>query len=262
MEKIGIIGATGWLGRALGRRLLAEGWPEAGLVLLNRSGDRAPYADHPGVIWAPDAEALCAQCETVVLSVRPEDFPMPGFAPGAALVISFMAGWSVQALQDLAPAARIVRAMPNAGAETGHSYTPWLAGPGIGAADAAHVARVLGVMGQQDRIETEDQLHYLSALSGSGAAYPALMARAMLADAMARGLPEPIAQRAVEAVICGSAPLLAGKLDTLADLLAAYHSYRGITAAGLAAAEAAGFETALHDALAAAFEKAKTMRPG
>ena len=57
----------------------------------------------------------------------------------------------------------------------------------------------------------------------------------------------------------GSTGLLAGKLAEVPALLDAYMSYRGITAAGLAAAEAAGFEQAIRSALSAAMAKAEAM---
>lgn len=211
------------------------------------------------MIWARDAQELFELCETVVLSVRPDDFPVPGFAPEKHLLISFMAGWSLSQLQEKAPEARIVRAMPNGGATSGQSFTPWLTSPGVSSADTALVARVLAAMGQEDRIETEDQLHYLSALSGSGAAYPALMARTMLGDAITFGLSKTVALRAVEAVICGSAGLLTGKLDQVDELLESYISYKGITVAGLIAAEATGFETSVRAPLSAALAKARSM---
>lgn len=258
MKRLGIIGATGWLGQALGSNLLTKGvWPEHDLVLLRRSGSNNAYAAFPRVVWARSAEEVFDLCQVVVLTVRPDDFPVPGFAPRGHLLISFMAAWSLSQLQGLAPKARIVRAMPNGGATTGQSYTPWFAGSGVNPEDAALVVQVLRVMGQEERLQTEDQLHYLSALSGSGAAYPGLMARAMLADAKAFGLPDDISLRAVEAVITGSAGLLAGKLDAVDALLASYMSYKGITAAGLSAADDAGFTTAIRKALGKAYAKAK-----
>lgn len=263
MSRLGIIGATGWLGQALGEGLLAQGlWPAQELVLLNRSGPSAKYAAFPGVIWARDAAELCAQCDTIVLSVRPEDFPVPGFSAGNQLLLSFMAAWSIDRLRTLAPQARIARAMPNGGASTRQSYSPWVAGLEVNAADAALVQRLLSAIGSEDRVPSEAQLDYLSALSGSGAAYPALMAQAMLAHARRNGLSERVATRAVEAVVCGSAGLLAGRMDALAELLDAYLSYRGITAAGLTAAQAAGFESAIAAALDAAAAKASTMIAG
>ena len=255
--KLGIIGATGWLGQALGLRLVQLGlWDAGDLVLSNRAGNRSAYAAHPKAVWA-DVAGLCAASDVIVIAVRPEDFPLQGFDPAAKLVISFMTVWSLAKLRALYPNARIVRAMPNGAAPVGASYTPWV-GAGLGAGDAALVARILSAMGGQDAVLDEAQLDYLAALSGSGSAYPALMAQAMLRDALARGVPEAVAKAAVEAVICGSAPFLAGKMGELDALLNTYRAYKGVTAAGLDAAEA-GLHQAITDALAAASAKAQAL---
>ncbi len=244
--KLGILGGTGWLGGALAARLVADGWPEADLVLTNRSGPRG----FPLAQWATSAEV--AKADVVVVAVRPEDFPTPGFAP-RGLVISFATVWTLEKLRAFAPQARIVRAMPNSGAPQGASYTPWVGD--IGPEDAKLVARILGALGDVERLETEAQLDYMAALPGSGMAYPALMAQAMLGHARAFGLPEAVAQRAVEAVVVQAAQGLAGRIGDLDAVLELYRSYKGVTAAGIAAAEP-GMVEALQAALDAAFAKA------
>ncbi|MCF1708970.1 NAD(P)-binding domain-containing protein [Tabrizicola sp. J26] len=255
--RLGILGATGWLGQGLGLGLIAKGlWPADRLVLLNRSGKAGGYADQP-VIWARDAADLCARADILVLSTRPEDFPPERFDAGGRLVISFMTAWTLAKLSARWPTARIVRAMPNGGASIGQSYTPWVA-PSLSEADTALVARILSAMGAEDRVADESQLDYLTALSGSGPAYPALLAQAMLTDALARGLPQWVAERAVEAVICGSAPFLEGRMGSLREILDSFLSYRGVTAAGMAAAGPA-FDRTMHDALAAAEATARAM---
>ncbi|MBE2276094.1 MAG: NADP oxidoreductase [Rhodobacteraceae bacterium] len=258
--RIGILGGTGWLGQALGLALLRGGIVAPGdLVILNRSGAAPGYADFPGVTLVRDMAALQAQAGPLVLSVRPEDFPVPGFAPGARLLISFMAAIPMGRLQALAPDARIVRAMPNGGASTGRSYSPWFAGGDLPAGDIALTRRLLAAIGTEDRVDSEDHLDILSALSGSGPGYPALMAQAMHAKALALGLPPAIAERAVEAVVAGSAAGLAGGVPGAGEIVAALKSYRGITAAGLDAAEAAGFSRALDAALDAAVATARRL---
>ena len=257
MARIGILGGTGWLGQALGLGLLNRGLAAPDdLVLLNRSGRAPGYAAHPGVRMACDMGELQDLCGPLVLSVRPEDFPVPGFAPGPRLLISFMAMVPMARLRALAPGARIVRAMPNGGASTGTSYSPWYA-EDLPEADAAQVRWLLSAIGTEDRVETEDQLDILTALSGSGPAYPALMAVALLDKAKALGLPDRVARRAVEAVVAGSAAGLAGRVDEAAAIVAALKGYRGITAAGLEAAEAAGFANALAAAMDAAVAAAR-----
>lgn len=253
--KLGILGATGWLGRAQGLRLLGQGWAASDLVVLNRSGKVGRYAGMP-VTWAKDAADLCAQSDVLILSVRPDDFPPVGFDAGDRLVISFMTAWTLAKLRARWPQARIARAMPNGGAPLGQSFTPWVGD--LGAEDAALVSRLLSAMGAEARVADEGQLDYLSALSGSGSAYPALMAQAMLADARSRGLPEAVALQAVEAVICGSADFLRERMAEVGAVLDDYRSYKGITDAGITAAEP-GLTRAIHEALAAATAKAQAM---
>lgn len=248
--KLGVLGATGWLGGALCNRLVAQGiWAEADLVLANRSGPKG----FARATWA-DA-ATVARADVVVVAVRPEDFPTPGFA-AEGLVISFATVWTLEKLRRLAPRARIVRAMPNSGAPAGRSYTPWVGD--VGAQDAELVTRVLGAMGEVVRLETEDQLDYMAALPGSGMAYPAVMARAMLTHARGFGLPEEVARRAVQAVVVEAAAGLSGRMADLDAVLELYRSYQGVTAAGIAAAEP-GIAAALTAALDAALAKARDL---
>lgn len=250
---LGIVGATGWLGQGLGLNLLRRGWPAERLVLLNRSGPSPAYDGFPGVIWVRDMADLLARSGPVVLSTRPEDFPLPGFAPGDRLLISFMAVHRMAHLAALAPQARIVRAMPNGAAPEGRSWTPWLGD--VGAEDAALVRHLLSAIGAEARVETEDQIDILTALSGSGPAYPALLAQALLAAAAEAGLPDHLALPAVEAVINGSA---AGfRVAEAEAVIATMQGYRGITAAGLDAANAAGFGPAVLAAIRAAVAKAR-----
>ena len=253
--RVGILGATGWLGQAQGLRLIGQGWAARDLVVLNRSGKLGGYAGQP-VVWARDAADLCEQSGVLILSVRPQDFPPEGFDAGDRLVISFMTAWTLAKLRARWPDARIVRAMPNGGAPLGQSFTPWVGD--VSDTDAALASRILSAMGAEARVADEGQLDYLSALSGSGSAYPAFMAQAMLADARSRGLPEVVALQAVEAVICGSAEFLRGRIDQVRAVLDDYRSYKGITDAGITAAEP-GLTRAIADALAAATAKARAM---
>ncbi|WP_139081263.1 pyrroline-5-carboxylate reductase family protein [Rubellimicrobium roseum] len=63
---------------------------------------------------------------------------------------------------------RVVWAMPNAAAETGRSYRPWLAGRAVIAADRAIVRALLARVGTKDEVRDEGEIDYLTALSGWG----------------------------------------------------------------------------------------------
>lgn len=255
--RVGIIGATGWLGSALGSRLLADGIVRQDqLVALNRSGPRGTYHGR-AVTWASDATELADLSDVIVVSVRPEDWTDLKLRAPGKLVLSFMAG--VTSAQLSASGGRIVRAMPNAAAEVGTSYSPWWADATVTTDDRQAVTRILSAIGTSDEIAEEAQIDLMAALPGSGAAYPALMASAMAAHMIRHGLPETTAWRMAEAAVCGGAAMLAGRISDAPGLIAAYRDYRGPTAAGIDAAEAAGFSAAIDSALSAAAAKSRAM---
>lgn len=256
--KLGIIGATGWLGSALGRRVMETGvLPPEDLILLNRSGPRESYEGQRGVTWAADVADLAARSHVIVVSVRPEDWAGLALRAEGRLVLSFMAGIGMDRLA--ACGGRIVRAMPNAAAEFGGSYSPWFAGPGVTDDDRQAVTRLLGAIGTSDELPQEGHIDLMTAVPGSGAAYPALLAQAMLGFMREQGVPEPIARKSVEAAICGGARLLEGRIETAGAFLDAYMDYKGTTAAGLQVAQAGGFDALIRDALRAATGKARTL---
>ncbi|MFC0198844.1 pyrroline-5-carboxylate reductase family protein [Paracoccus rhizosphaerae] len=256
--KIGIIGATGWLGSATGAKLLAKGVvAPCDLVLLNRSGARADYHGHSDVTWAMDVADLAGQSDVIILSVRPANWPGLGLRAPDKLLISFMAAVGLSALS--ASGARIVRAMPNAAIEIGASYSPWVAGPGVTGRDRDWVRTILSAIGTGDELATEDQIDLMTAVPGAGAAYPAFMAVAVSRWLTDRGIAPNVAWRATEGMICGGARLLEGRADQAACVLNTYRAYDGTTAAGVAAAEAHGFADCLHAALDAAVSRAQSM---
>lgn len=257
--RIGIHGGTGWLGKALGLNLLARGLPATALSLTNRRGPTEDYAQWPGVTWAMGLQDLTDKSDILVLSVRPEDYRTEGPSDFSGIVLSFMAGVPLDRLAQDWPCARLARAMPGGGATEGRAHVPWC-GPGLSAGDAAQVQDILAALGSVDRVADEAALAVLTALSGSGAAYPALMAQAMYDHALACGIAPDVAWRGVASVMCDAPELFRSGPQAVQALIDAYYGYRGITAAGMMAAGEAGLGRAVATALQAATEKAITFR--
>ncbi|MCK0197206.1 NAD(P)-binding domain-containing protein [Ancylobacter sp. 6x-1] len=254
--RIGIIGGSGWLGAAFAQAFLEKGLvaPEA-LTLSNRTGS-GPIA---GVTWTSDNQALVERSDIVILSVRPEQFLDLSMAAGDRVLLSFMAGVTIETLRARTGARRIVRTMPNAAATIGACFTPWFATPEVGPDDKARVQALLEACGSAGELGSEDEIDYVSGFTGAGPALPALLARAMIQHATARGLPPALARQAALSVVTGAAQLLAEKDADPSAIMDALIGYRGITAALLETAMAGGFESLIGTALAAGEARAREM---
>jgi pyrroline-5-carboxylate reductase len=165
----------------------------------------------------------------------------------------------MQTLLAKTGAERVVRAMPNAAAEIGLSYTPWFCSAAVSQADRAFVQSLFESCGKADEVAAEAEIDYLTALSGSGPAFPALLADALLGHALSQGLPAAIARRAVEGVVCDAGRLIAASDATPGEMVRTFMEYRGTTDAGLRAMKNAGFAEAIHAGLSAAAAKAVAM---
>ncbi|AVH45368.1 pyrroline-5-carboxylate reductase family protein [Agrobacterium tumefaciens] len=255
--RIGIIGGSGWLGGAIAAAML-----DAGIVLprdLSLSyRSECPHL-FPGAFWTSSNQALADRSDVIVLSVRPADWSTLNVNLQGKLAISVMAGIRLSGLCDRHQTQCAVRALPNAAAEVRKSYTPWTATCGVNEADRAIVRKIFDACGVQDEVLTEAEIDYLTGLTGSGPALPALLAEAMMADAIERGLDRKVAQRAVNTVLIGAGRMLERRDDCPTDTVQTFLDYRGTTAAAIEAMTDAGFGTIVRRGLSAAFEKSIRM---
>jgi pyrroline-5-carboxylate reductase len=255
--RVGIIGGNGWIGGALARAMVAAGLlPPASLTLSCRS---EPPDWLPEAVWTHDNQALADSVDIVVLSVRPQDWPRVRISAAGKLVVSVMAGVPLAAISASAGTERVVRALPNAAAEVGKSYTPWAASAAVTDADRAIVRRMFESCGTVDEVPREADIDYLSGYSGTGPAYPALLAAAMMQDAIAHGIPRDVARRAVVGLLIGTGRIFEKTGEDPAETVAAFVSYRGVTAAAIEAMVAGGFQALVSAGLSAALKKAASL---
>lgn len=255
--RIGVIGGAGWLGGAIAAAMLDAGIVEPENLSLSYRRQRPER--FPGAFWTTDNQALANRSDVVIVSVRPADWPGLIVNAEGKLVVSVMAGIRLAALCEHHQTRRVVRTLPNAAAEVRKSYTPWIATEDANETDRAIVRAVFDACGVQDEVQSEAEIDYLTGLTGSGPAFPALLAEAMMTDAIAHGLDPQVAQRAVNTLIVGAGRLLEQRDDCPTDTVQTFLDYRGTTAAAIEEMRAAGFSTAVARGLSAAFQKSVRM---
>lgn len=257
---LGIVGGGGWLGHAIARSVLDDGLvaPEA-MTLSYRSKQPAGV---PGVYLTRDNAELTARSDVIILCVRPEDWPAIEIDAGGKLIVSVMAGITLDTLAERHNTDRVIRTLPNAATELRASYTPLVAAVGVNDLDRALVRRLFESCGLVDEVATELQLDYLTGLTGTGPAYPSLMAAAMVDDAIAYGFDRTIATRAINQLFVGTGLLIEASCADPEETVKTFMAYRGVTAAGLTAMREAGLEAAVRSGLDAALQRSIQMGRG
>jgi pyrroline-5-carboxylate reductase len=254
--RVGIIGGGGWLGSALAKAMVKSG--TVSVDRLTCSFRSARPASDLGCAWTQDNGELVQNSEIVIVSVRPGDWPSIDVDASGKLVISVMAGVSVEDIKKRLGSSRIARALPNAAAEIGFSYTPYFVNSSL-PADQDKVGILFRSCGVADAVLQEDHIDYFTAMSGSGAAFPALLAEAMMNDAISRGVPAEVALRAAQQIIIGSGRLQEHGREPPSETVKAFVDYKGTTAAGINKMRQDGFDAIVSAALEAAYQKARSL---
>ncbi len=164
---VGIIGGTGWIGQGIAQHLLGQAVvsPDQ-LWIANRSGARlsGQWADSP-IHYTENHQALADACDVVILSVRPQQLVGVNFTLHSQLLLSVMAGVTIERLVELTNATSVARAMPNAAIEIGESFTPWYSRY-LSLTHQDWLRRILTAFGHAHVCENEKQLEYFTALTG------------------------------------------------------------------------------------------------
>ncbi|WP_134678788.1 pyrroline-5-carboxylate reductase [Paracoccus ravus] len=173
----------------------------------------------------------------LVIAVKPQ--MMAGVLPQLAgfgaetLVLSVAAGVTIAAYEAAFPASPIVRAMPNTPAAIGQGITAIIGNAKAGAPEMDLAEALLATVGRVVRLEAEDQMDAVTALSGSGPAYVFHMIEAMTGAGISEGLSPELALALARATVAGAGALAVHEDEDPAKLRENVTSPGGTTAAGL-----------------------------
>lgn len=267
-EKIAFIG-SGVMAEAIIAGLIREGI--ATPSQLSASGPRKERGEELksryGITPFVDNQEAVRPADVVVLSVKPQrlDRVMQALnccLKPTALVLSIVAGASIQKLSDGLGHPTIVRAMPNTPAQIGEGITVWTASSTVSPEQNTHTQQILSALGEEIFVEEESYLDMATALSGTGPAYVFLFLEAMIDAGVHLGLPRRIAEKMVEQTLRGSVDFYRNSKTHPAALRNQVTSPGGTSAAALYYLEKAGFRTAISRAVWAAYERSQELGKG
>jgi pyrroline-5-carboxylate reductase len=267
-RRIAVLGA-GTIGESLISGLLSSGWRKPGeIVATGRRKERlAELAERHGIDTTLSNTEAVAGAAMVVISVKPQDFVVLLGEIGPALssdqtVLSVAAAIPTALIESrVAPGVPVVRAMPNAPAVVHEG----IAGVCAGAhADDSHLElaeEVLSHLGAVVRVP-ESYMDAVTAVSGSGPAYFALLSEAMIEAGILLGLSRQISTDLVIQTMLGTAMLLRDEKMHPVELREAVTSPGGTTIRAVRELERAGVRAAMFNAIQAAMERSRELAGG
>ncbi|MGJ8621504.1 MAG: pyrroline-5-carboxylate reductase [Yoonia sp.] len=181
---------------------------------------------------------------------------------GQTLVISIAAGTPIATFEKiLGDQTPIVRAMPNTPAAVGRAITALIGNPKVKPEDMDLAEGLLWSIGQTVRLDSEDQMDAVTAVSGSGPAYVFHLIETLAAAGEAEGLPADLAMQLAKATVGGAGELAEDVDDSPTQLRVNVTSPNGTTQAALEVLmdEENGFPALLRRAVAAAANRSREL---
>jgi pyrroline-5-carboxylate reductase len=210
--KISFIGGGNMAEALIAGLLQSKHDPQSIHVSEPRQARRSELSEQYGIKTTAENSEAARGSDILVLAVKPQQMrdavrSLAGSLGQEATLVSIAAGVRTSSLTEwLGDAAHIVRVMPN---------TPALVSEGMSVlfSKAAAIYRqraeyVLKSCGEVAWVDHEDQLHAVTAVSGSGPAYFFLLAEMMQAAGVSLGLPKALAEKLATQTALGAGRML------------------------------------------------------
>ena len=242
IARYAIIG-LGKIGTAIAKSLIKSGVDPSSISGSVRRVESIARVRHelPGVFVSNNNAEVVKDADVVILAVKPYQVPdalMPirDVLTNDQLLISVVAGVTTGIIEDLVPS-KVVRAMPNIGIIIERGVTAVAPGSRVSEDDVRRACEIFSSMGRCV-VVNERYMDAITAISGSGPAFIALILEALWEAGLLLGIPTDI-----------SWELAVGTLETSAELLRVKRPWEvveevttpgGVTIRGIKVAEEGG----------------------
>jgi pyrroline-5-carboxylate reductase len=191
---------------------------------------------------------LCQVLEEVSSHVSPE-----------ALVVSIVAGATMDTIQRMLKVAAVVRVMPNTPAQIGLGISVWTATEATTAEQRTEALTMLQALGEEVYMEDECYLDMATALSGTGPAYVFLLMEAMVDAGVHLGFSRHVSEQLVIETLRGTVEYARQSPRHLAALRNQVTSPGGTSAEAIYHLEKGGLRTVLSRAIWAAYQRSRVL---
>jgi pyrroline-5-carboxylate reductase len=197
----------------------------------------------------------------VLLCVKPQRLAgvlkeLKGVVLPNQLVVSIIAGATIETLSASLENQKIVRAMPNTPSQIGHGITAWTCTEEVSDAERAQVKALLTALGRELHVETENMIDMATSLSATGPTYIFMVMEALTDAGVHMGFSREMAKELVQETMLGSVLFAMESHKHPAELRNMVTSPGGTSAAAIYEMEKGGLRTVLSKAVYAAYQRA------
>ncbi|HEY7874386.1 MAG TPA: pyrroline-5-carboxylate reductase [Actinomycetota bacterium] len=268
MARLAVLGG-GKMGEALIAGLVASGWrrPEDIVVTGRREERLSELFDSYGIETHLDNGAAVAGAELIVLAVKPQDIEIllsdiSAHVAPEQTILSVVAAIPTAFIESrLGDGVPVVRAMPNTPSIVHEGMAGIAAGKHASEESLKLATEVLRHVGRVVTVP-ESYLDAVTAISGSGPAYFALLAEAMIEAGILLGLAREVSTELVVQTMLGSAKLLRDEQMHPVELREMVTSPGGTTIRAIRVLEQSGVRAAFLNAIQAAMERSQELAQG
>ncbi|WP_419869995.1 pyrroline-5-carboxylate reductase [Chryseobacterium sp. CT-SW4] len=176
--------------------------------------------------------------DLIILAVKPQDFQSVAHnfkfsLQEGQMILSIMAGITIEKIQKALNHQLVVRAMPNSPTLLGMGITGYTSAEGIPFGKLINIERLLNSTGRSVYLENEELLDGVTALSGSGPAYFYYIVDAMIQAGIEMGIEENLSKLFVKQTMLGAYHLINNSEKNLGELIQDVASKGGTTEAAL-----------------------------
>ena len=267
MNKIAFIGA-GSMAEAL-----IHGWITKNVVnpktitIMNRSNkERLEFLQQQyGILPLMSLNQL-QEANIVILAMKPKDVQeamktIKSYIHPNATILSILAGIPISSIEDGLGKRPIARAMPNTSATIGLSATGIAFNHLITEEVRAYFLQLIEAIGIVTEVE-EDQLHAITALSGSGPAYIYYLLEAFEKVGLEYGLSSDLVRSLMVQTLAGSAEMIKQVKEEPIVLRKKVTSPGGTTEAGIATLDRLEFFNCIASCIRSAEQRSRELAKG
>ncbi|MCY3985980.1 MAG: pyrroline-5-carboxylate reductase [Candidatus Dadabacteria bacterium] len=259
MKRVGFIGA-GNMAEAMVRGLFSSGsFKKRDITLSDVDPERLSYmSSRYGVFTTPDNSETVMNSDVAIFSVKPQVLShvcreVRNVATTDKLYVSIAAGVRHSFIKKLiGREIKLARVMPNTPSLVLEGASCVYFAESFSEEEEKFVIKIFGSLGKAFRLENEELMDVVTAISGSGPAFVSMFIEALSDGAVKMGLSRKLAIELAAQTVLGTSKMIQEGVGHPAEIKDMVTSPGGTTASGIHSLERASFRAAVISAVESA----------